>query len=249
MNVALRIFSVGLVNLALISSLPLQAGYGDYQQLTDLGECPLPTNDPPPKAKMPPAAAIEISQHPADYPKVVGRTISSAVATQKETPTLKIKDIYQQFTRGHHNNVSSEELLEILHVLKGTVVKAKSEKVLLGLRDRLRTFLVQKNISGEWTASDLFCMEVPLNFDLLILALQSAPELSAFEISEVTTNTQDIWLHMREVMKDINQNPMKPHMKKPTDRNVHVKILGRFIYSHLLNLGTIPNAGLQEFFS
>ena len=139
-------------------------------------------------------------------------------------------------------SLSSSQLVHVLRLIPKGPVKAESEKELLALRDKLRVFTGFK--SGvdqgwnEWTASDLYSMEVPINLDLMINALELVQKdrVSLSDSREIQKLVKRIMDSAKETMHDIAHNPDKPHMLCPEKRNIWVSIIEQLVQNRASKL-------------
>ena len=129
------------------------------------------------------------------------------------------------------------DLVQVITQIPTDMFYSVSEKPLLDLRDLLRRYVGDYN-RATWTASDLFQMAVPVNVNVLALALAKTTYIDSVEEAAMIMNRVDeIMRHADLHMHDISFNREKAHMGAPSYRGVYKQVIFDYIESELNRLG------------
>lgn len=138
----------------------------------------------------------------------------------------------REFLSVFEGRLKVAHMVKLMALIPSEHIRPESEKRLLSLRDELRNFT-----KSEWTASDLFEMNVSLNFTVARRVL-SATTVKNATPEEITVLNREIGrIFQSSSLRDLSVNPNKPKMVPPPDRGVTVNNLHRYFEAVIMSLG------------
>lgn len=155
---------------------------------------------------------------------------------QGKNPSYK----YVQEVLSNARSLSIEQLIKVLKLIPTQPILAKNDKQLIRLRDRVRRFVgydARYQHRNEWTASDLLLMQVPLNADLLIYALDLANNrIDPESYAELYAIVMEKEKNLRRTIIDIAHNPQKSKLPSPIARGVQAEIIYQMIKNRMIEI-------------
>jgi hypothetical protein len=138
----------------------------------------------------------------------------------------------RQFLSAFEGRLKIAHAVKLMSLIPNEHIRPESEKRLLGLRDELRGFS-----KAEWTASDLFEMNVSLNLTVARRVLSSVAAKNATPDEIAVLNREIGRIFQSSGIRDLRTNPNKPKLPPPPERGVTVNNLHRYFESAIMALG------------